>query len=260
MSEIPYATEMRSTYENFIARCPRCGFENIFNRASDLKDFRPIDFKVVTCLSTDCRQPFTINGDFINPAFEMLVSDCHELLERKHYAYCVLILAQAFEVFFSHFLRVELLYRPFGLEEDPDIERLNHLARLLYKEVRQLSYRGMRDLFFRRVLKPIHPKSLREAEDVIVAPDFRSDLRLPDEDELQNAGNQRLSAVLTELRSCRVHELRNRVAHKMAYRPTLDEVNAALGETRRILFPLAYILGVRCDDINCYVRSAPQGD
>ena len=74
MSEIPYATEMRSTYENFIARCPRCGFENIFNRASDLKDFRPIDFKVVTCLSTDCRQPFTINGDFINPAFEMLVS------------------------------------------------------------------------------------------------------------------------------------------------------------------------------------------
>lgn len=259
MSEIPYATEMRSTYENFIARCPRCGLENIFNRASDLKNFRPIAFKTVTCLSTDCRQPFTINGDSIGPAFEMLVFDCYELLERKHYSYCVLILAQAFEVFFSQFLRVELLYRPFALEEDRDIKRLNHLAGRLYKKVKDLSYCGMRDLFFRCVLKRTHPRSLREAEDVIGDPDFRSHLRPPDKGELQNVGNQPLSALLTELRSCRIHELRNRVAHKMAYRPTLGEVNAALEEARRILFPLARILEVR-RDISWYVRSARQGD
>ncbi|MGA2268503.1 MAG: hypothetical protein ABSH44_08555 [Bryobacteraceae bacterium] len=202
-----------------------------------------------------------INGDFINPAFEMLVFDCYEVLERKHYAYCVLILAQAFEVFFSQFFRVELLYRPFALEEDPDIKRLNRLAGRLYREVKGLSYCQMRNLFFRHVLKRTHPKSLREAEAVIGARDFRSDLcRLPDEAELQNVGNQRLSAVLIELRSCRVHELRNRVAHKRAYRPTLGEVNAALEETRRILFPLARILGVRCDDINWYVGSARRGD
>lgn len=261
MPEIPYATEKRSTYENFIARCPRCGFENIFNRASDLKYFRPIDFKIVTCLSTDCRQPFAINGDSIGPAFEMLVFDCYELLERKHYAYCVLILAQAFEVFFSQYLRVELLYRPFALEEDPDIKRLNHLAGRLYKKVERLSYCGMRNLFFRHVLKRTHPKSLREAEAVVDARDFGLGLsRPPDEDELQNVGNQELSAVLTELLSCEVHKLRNRVAHKMAYRPPLGKVNAALEQTRRILFPLARILEVRRDDINWYVRSARQGD
>ena len=260
MSEIPYATEMRSTHENFIARCPRCGFENIFNRASDLKGFRPIAFKIVTCLGTDCRQPFAINGDSIGPAFEMLVFDCYELLERKHYAYCVLILAQAFEAFFGQYLRVELLYRPFALEEDRDIKRFNHLAGRLHEKVKDLSYWDMRNLFFRCVLKRTHPKSLREAEAVIDARDFglrRS--RAPDKGELQNVGNQPLSALLTELLSCQVHELRNRVVHKMAYRPTLDEVNAALEETRRILFPLARILEVR-HDVNWYVRAARQGD
>jgi hypothetical protein len=38
MKEIPYATEKECTYENFIARCPLCGFRNIFNRVTDLQE------------------------------------------------------------------------------------------------------------------------------------------------------------------------------------------------------------------------------
>jgi hypothetical protein len=48
--------------------------------------------------------------------------------------------------------------------------------------------------------------------------------------------------------------LRNQVVHKSAYRPTLDEVNDALKETREILFPLGQLLDIRSDDLNWYMR------
>jgi hypothetical protein len=118
MTEIPYATEKECTYENFIARCPLCGFRNIFNRVTDLQDTEPIRFREVVCLNDRCKQKFNINGDLVSPAFRMLVFDCYPLKEEKKYSYCILNLAQAYEVFFSLYLRVELLFRPFS--QDPD--------------------------------------------------------------------------------------------------------------------------------------------
>ena len=123
MPDIPYATEMKPSYENFVAVCPICDFRNIFSRVSDLKEREPIAFKQVAC--EDCGKPFNINNDSINAAYEMLVYDCYDLMEEKHYSYCILNLAQAYEVFFSHYLRVELLYKPFSLRDDPDLVQLN---------------------------------------------------------------------------------------------------------------------------------------
>jgi hypothetical protein len=61
-----------------------------------------------------------MNGDSINPAHDMLLFDCHELIERKRYMQCVLTVAQAYEVFFNHFLHVQVLYRAFARGGDDD--------------------------------------------------------------------------------------------------------------------------------------------
>jgi hypothetical protein len=125
MSEIPYWENKRTSYENFVAQCRWCGEDSIFNRVSDLTDTSAIAFLMVSCLSPSCGEPFNINGDLVDSAHEMLVLDCHELLRQKHYMSCIMTLAQAYEVFFSLLLRVELVYKPFAADPEEDIEHLN---------------------------------------------------------------------------------------------------------------------------------------
>jgi hypothetical protein len=257
MEEIPRAKNIRPTYENFIASCPWCGRENIFDRASDLKDFDLIDYCAVTCLFRDCGRPFYLNSDVVNSPYEMLIWDCYELLERKHYAYYILNLAQAFEAFFSQYLRIELLYRPFASDserDEQDIKKLNELERALCDKMRPLAFHDMQKLFFCQILRSPHPSSLREAEGIIRTLPSKDKLVLPPVDHIRNAAifaNKRVPELLVRLMSFNVSNLRNRVVHKSAYRPTLDEVNDELKETRAILFPLGRLLDVRIDNVNC---------
>ena len=169
MNEVPEGKNMEGTYERFIASCPWCGRRNVFNRASDLGDFEPIDHKDVSCLFPDCSKPFFLTGDTINPAYEMVIYDCYELIEQKYYAYCILNLCQSFELFFSQYLRVELVYRPFasGVRDerlDLDIRHFNDLRNLLYARLRGLTFEPMRNLFFCLVLRGPGPGSLEEAD------------------------------------------------------------------------------------------------
>jgi len=255
MNAIPQGKDMKGTYENFIARCPWCGQENIFNRASDLNGFAPISHREVSCLFSDCSKPFSLSGDSINSAYEMIIFDCYELLQRKHYAYCILNLAQAFEVFFSQYLRVELLYKPFAVESDKDIDFLNELMGLLYRKTERLSFDLMKNLFLSRVLDVGQPKSLREAESIMNQ--FPDKPSCPSDEAISTAGvsiGVRITELLLRLKSCKVPQKRNQVVHKRAYRPTLAEVNDSLKETREILFPLARALDVHIDEVNWYMR------
>jgi hypothetical protein len=252
---------MKATYENFFASCPTCGSENIFNRASDLRDLDLIVDRQVNCRRPECRQPFYLSGDVVSPAYEMLIFDCYELLERKHYAYCILNLAQAYEVFFAQYLRVELLYKPSACDPEKDINLLNELMNRLYAKTEKLTFEPMRNLFLRLVLQRRRPASLHEAED---------DINLlpctpgpPPDDDIAGArlfNNRRIPQVLFRLKACKVAALRNQVVHKSAYRPTLDEVNDALRETREVLFVLPRDLGAQTDDLNWYMRRAGSRD
>lgn len=246
---------MKTTYENFFAWCPTCGSENIFNRASDLKDLDLIVSREVNCQRPECRQAFYLSGDVVSPAYEMLIYDCYELLERKHYAYCILNLAQAYEVFFAQYLRVELLYKAFGRDPDKDINLLNELMKRLYAKTETLTFERMRNLFLRLVLQGRRPASLPEAEaDINLLPCTAGP---PPDDDIAGArvsNNRRIPQLLFRLKACKVASLRNQVVHKSAYRPTLDEVNDALKDTREILFVLPRDLGVHSDDVNTYMR------
>jgi hypothetical protein len=252
MADVPYAVEKRTSYENFDARCPRCGFFCRFNRASDLNDFNPIDFKEVRCLSPDCDESFNINGDSINSPHEMLIYDCYDLKKEKRYCYCILNLAQAFEAFFSLYLRVSLLYKPFARHNH--LDQLNRMAAALYEAIKKYPYAKLRNLFLNCVLANQEVTSLNQAE--LVIRNVSNSCHEPSDQLIAQFPNQEIADLLRRLKYSGVAELRNKVVHQHAYRPTLAEVDSALEETRSILFPLGSLLNVEGDDINWYLRPA----
>lgn len=251
MSNIPTASKKHTSYENFIAECPWCSEENIFNRASDLQTFEPIAGRDVSCQSDDCGKSFRIVGDSVDNAHEMLIYDCYELVEQKHYMNCILSLAQAYEIFFSLFFRVELLYKPFGADLKPEPADLNRLSEELYHKIKKHTFADMRALFLQYMVTGRSPKNLTEAEAVISAlPDRPGD---PKDATIESLGDTKLVSLLKALKATSIHTLRNRIVHKQAYRPKREEVEAALKETRSILFPLTKHLRLY-DDINWYRR------
>jgi len=234
-----------------VAQCPWCGQESIFNRATDLKDLSPIAFRTVSCLNPACGQPFNINGDLVNSAHEMLVFDCYELLQLKHYMNCILTLAQAYEAFFSLFLRVELLYKPFARDIGKDAKHLNRLADQLYEKVKKHSFARMRALFLCQLIAGPRPANPAEAEVAIAG--LKDRPSEPEDTELEALSDRHLVDLLKALKRTTINTLRNQVVHKQAYRPTREEAEAALEEARSLLFPLTSRLGLY-DDINWYMR------
>jgi hypothetical protein len=252
LHDLPIAENRRPSYENFVAECPWCLQDNIFNRATDLHTFEPIAGRNVSCQNADCRKPFRIVGDSVNSAHEMLIFDCYELIERKHYMNCILTLAQAYEAFFSLFFRVELLYKPFGSDPDQEMADLNSLSKELHKKIKKHTFAPMRALFLSHIVANHSPKTLAEASSVVSAlPSSPND---PCDAAIESHSDLKLVPLLKALKRTNINTLRNQIVHKRAYRPTREQVDAALEETRSILFPLTSRLELY-DEINWYMKS-----
>jgi hypothetical protein len=255
MSDIPIAENRRTSYENFVAVCPECGKDSIFNRASDLHTFEPIAGLDVACLSGDCRKPFRIVNDSVNSAHEMLIFDCYELIERKHYMNCILSLAQAYEVFFNLFFRVELLYKPFGSDPDRKTAELDRLTDELQKKMKKHTFAPLRRLFLSHIVAGHSLKTLAEASGLLSA--LPEDPRHPQDPKnatIESLPDAKLVSLLKAIKGTDINTQRNEVVHKRAHRPTREQADAALEETRSILFPLTNKLELY-DEINWYMRA-----
>jgi hypothetical protein len=251
MSDIPIARAKRASYENFIAECPSCGTESIFNRASDLGTFKPIAGRNVSCLSVDCGKPFRIIGDSINNPHEMLIYDCYELIEHKHYMNCILSLTQAYEVFFSLFFRVELLYKPFAADTNRDLDEMNRLGEELQKKFKAHTFAPMRALFLQHIVIGHSPTSLAKSATIIA--NFPGKPGDPKDTAIGSLTDAQLAPLLKKLKASCIHSLRNRIIHKQGYRPSRDEAESALKDTENILFSLQARLQLY-DDIEYYTR------
>jgi len=248
-----YATKTEPTYENFIAVCPHCNYENVYNRVSDLKTREPIDFKEVVCLNENCRRAFNINGDLVAPAYTYLVLDCYKLKRDKRYMYCILNIAQAYEAFFGLYLRVELLYKPFGRSRSLELARLNELAAALDRRIRTYTYRPLRNIFLNRVLRENPINLLDESESIIEGLDgLRDD---PSDQAIDGATDRKLAPLLKKLKDSDIGEARNMVVHKYAYRPSLEQAEYFIEEARDILFSLDAIIGPLYDDVQWYYQT-----
>ena len=254
MDQILYAKKTEPSYENFVAYCPYCEFRNVYNRVTDLKTTEAIHFRTVSCLNKQCTKSFNINGDLINPAFQMLIYDCDELKLQKHYSYCILNLAQSFEVFFSLYLQVKLLYKPLAIIEQTQHvsnERLNDLAKRLYDSIKKYSFIRLRNIFLNFIIENKISLTFDDTEKFISR--LETLTKNPSNESIQRISDIDLSKLLQELKDSKVYELRNKVVHQAAYRPTLDEVDSAIKETGDILFLLAHHLKIDSDDINHYL-------
>jgi hypothetical protein len=240
----PYATDKHATYENFEARCPICGYWNIFNRATEFADFGPICFKTVECLNSSCEQQFNINGDIISPSWQEFIMQCYTFKEEKRYMLCIVTLAQAFELFFSHFLYKTLVDEP--LKKDPEpvtAENYNALSDALYGRVEKLAYRKLRNVFLNVAIQGMTPMTVGEAMEIIQRiPGMCCD---PSDNTLNTYPDVDTGSLLHGVKASNIASLRNRVVHKEGFRPCLDDVESALSDTRMLIFGLASRLGVR---------------
>ncbi|HLX13493.1 MAG TPA: hypothetical protein VKS81_11830, partial [Bacteroidota bacterium] len=232
----------------------------------DLKTDRLISSLEVTCQNESCGKPFRIVGDWINPSYEMLIYDCYHLIQEKRYCYSILNLAQSFEVFFSTYLRVELLYKPFRREReafhqdsnrdrsDPQIQ-FNALSNLLFDKTKLYSYSKMRNIFVNLILSRETIPNFETSEKIISKISSLAKSEVADE-EIDRFDSNRIGGLLKRLREPNVIELRNKVVHKYAYRPTLKEVEDSLAETQDIVRPLGTLLLIYGDNIVQYLNSS----
>ncbi|MCI0557429.1 MAG: hypothetical protein MN733_02960, partial [Nitrososphaera sp.] len=196
-------------------------------------------------------KPFRIVGDSVNNPHEMLLFDCYELLERKHYMSCILNLTQAYEVFFSLYFRVELLYKPFGADDDQELDDLNRIFEKLHDKIKERTFTRMRSLFLWYMVTGHPLKNLVQAEAMVGnLPARPGD---PKDADIESLNDMRLVPLLKALKATTIHTVRNNIVHKLAYRPTRQEVDTALDETRSILFPLTSHLDLH-DEPNWYRR------
>ncbi len=257
MDALPEGRDIRFTFENVEATCPHCEYRNTFNRRSDLRTLGPIDSLRVACESPSCSKAFHIMGDLVNPAYEMIIFYCQELLGQRLYSYCVLNLVQAFEAFFYQALRVDLLYKPLwaNVESGNDVSALAALEGLLDRRTRRFSFQDLRDLFISHVLYDPLPKSLAESEIVVMRVPAKPARHSNDEiRKTRTIANEKVRELLLRLNACKVHELRNRVVHSRMYRPSVGEALQAYNDARAILLPLGPLLNVRDADPNRYSK------
>jgi len=215
----------RTTYENFSVKCPWCYKESIFNRRSDRQTGEPVAGLTVACLNAECGRSFWIANDSVNNAHEMLILDVPELYERKHYMNCIINLAQAYEVFFSLYLRVNLLYKPFGGDSHRDIDMFNRLDEALYNEIKKYGFVDMRALFLWHIVtgSPLS-RNLTEAEAVLSA--FPKP-KIPSDAAIKAMTDTNLIPFVEVVKKSKINEMRNLVVHKRAYRPSREEVDLA---------------------------------
>jgi hypothetical protein len=257
MTPAPFFDDVEFSYENVYVECHSCHKANIFNRVSDLNELGYISGMDVQCLH--CQAPFRIGGDTVNPRHQLLLYDCNRLFKEKRYTACVLYAAQAFEVFCSLFLRIELAYKPYSREskgaplQHLPVSQLNALMALLYDTIRRFAFVDLRNVFLNTVLSGTSPANIAAAQQAITAlPSLRD--RCPSDASIAQHSDPAVAALLQAFKNCSVHELRNSVVHQAVYLPSAQEAEASVTEAGNILYPLGTRLGVLTEDFGWHHR------
>ncbi|MCY3782227.1 MAG: hypothetical protein OXG79_00380 [Chloroflexi bacterium] len=209
-------------------------------------------------MKDSCQKPFRIVSDTANERHEMLVFDCHQLFERKQYMYCILNLTMAYEMFFSLFLRVELLYKLFiadpNLRHSEKLDRMNTLSRKLERKTRGWAFGKMRNIFLSVATDQLPVPDLDTSERRIASLNSQN----TSECRIRDLSDREMVPFLVRLKHTDINVIRNAVVHKRGYRPTGMEAEKYLEETKDILFNLTRHLDLH-DNLNYWIgtRSLP---
>lgn len=246
IQQVP-AVHLDAGYENVAATCPGCATRNVYNRAEDIGGFRAIANHRVKC--ANCHAAFDICGDLVNPAFETLLLDSQDFLREKRYMQAVLSATTAYELFFSHFLRVELVYRPARRDQvtpRDDIAWLSSTVAALHVKTARHTFEPMRSTFLRLAIDGTRPATLSAAETWIAS--IPKQPTKIDRSEIERLAEDGLRSLLLDVNDATIADLRNNVVHKSAYRPRLNETTSAIDDAYRTIFGLSGRFELQDDD------------
>ena len=229
---------LKSDYETITAECPHCRTTSVYSRISDIGDVGPYAGRDISCLS--CGRDFWISMDTVGPLYQKFVHAADEHFKRKHYMRAVASLGQAWELFFAAYAEDIFLYRPFFAAHpcESSVDELNCVAEMLAKEIRRFAFQDLRNLFAWITIKSIHPQTLAESVTAIARINLDNLNKTPPEVSIQSITDKTISAHLLQLLDLKVLELRNRVLHKRAYRPSRSETEQCLEEEVIFMFSL----------------------
>jgi hypothetical protein len=129
------------------------------------------------------------------------------------------------------------------------------LTKQLYHRVEKFTFEPMRRLVLRLAVDRAAPESLADAQAAIDALPKRNDVPQVPRQDIEAVHEDRLRALLLLLQDADAVDLRNKVVHKEAYRPKLDEAKRVLDEAREILHGLTGHLRLGYD-ANWYIGMA----
>jgi hypothetical protein len=261
---LPSTEILHPTYENVEANCPMCSHHNIFNRVSDLRNLDPICNATVVCQKSSCGSSFQIYGDHVNSGYESLLIEASHQLRSKKYMSAVILATTACEMFFYHFLIVELVLRPSGRdavrrdelwipdETVDELQLLNKTADSLQSRLKRHTFGPMCNVFLRIAIDNTRPATMNEA-----ARDIAKISQSPKEvtrDELSAITDPKLRELLIDVHDLKIkiNGLRNSIVHKTAYRPHEDEARKTVDRTRRAVFAVSRHFDIK--DLNHHIN------
>ena len=205
-------------YENIYVDCPYCKKENIFNRVSDLKTNRCIVSLNVICQF--CKKEFHISNDkLMFPEFLSFLDELEVLKKQKNYRLYILTLCQGIECFLEQAIINKILDRNSNLRDEDgkiDIKKYNKELKELYdkKTMYDLCQKG-----FKKEFKKAAFNDLREMFLFLF-----DDERKNDNGNLKKLKEDKREKSFKEIKDTNINEMRNKVIHKQAYRPSLEEI------------------------------------
>lgn len=222
-----------SSYENITALCPSCGTTNVYNRVSDIGHTDLVDHATVVCENKKCGHSYDIIGDSISPPFEMLISDAQAFVNEKRYIQAVLSATTAYEVFFCHFLQVELVIRPIRklIKQFPDQDiDLNAPHQLLMHQLERLTFQPLRNTFIRHLIENQNTKCWDKANVFI---NTISKKKQPiDRGGIELITNLNIRNLCYAILDDDIADTRNAIVHKHAHRPSRVDTQELINRAR----------------------------
>ncbi|KYN88966.1 hypothetical protein ATY36_20365 [Vibrio cidicii] len=241
-----YGEYIDSDYENYLVKCPFCLKELVFNRREDLLTFEPIVRKEVECLNTECKQSFRLKNDTVNLASELFLQEAERCFSQKKYMMAVVLSTQAIESFFSLFLKVQLTIKPFC---DPlNLDGSNHVLHKYTKVTKSFPYKKMSNTV---VSYLYHYEKLSSVNEITCFIDScKGNVK-----KTNFPIDSNIQSIIDLLNKEEISTLRNKVAHKMAYRPTREEADYAIDYAFEVICKLQNKFKVNSDKFSYYQAS-----
>lgn len=244
--EIPDSENIKPNYENIVAECPYCKEKTTFNRISDIGKVDKISREKVSC--EHCKKEYFLNLDRVDSAYILMLENSHDFINEKKYMNSILSTCQAYECFFSLYL-LEMICRKTYNEERKKrpgakkelLETLATLERKVYEKTKKFSFDEMRNMVLWHILECGERHKSFEDADSKLSELLQKTKEKPKDCCSVKIPCSRRSEIFIGIKKTDVHEDRNKVAHKFAYRPTKETAESHLEDARKILEPAFFI-------------------